>query len=106
MFKDLIGYVRAVGFIEGCSALVLYFIAMPLQHIWNAIDREIFFAIGMTHGVLFVIYAIIVTAAVLMGKLTWKWWFILAAASIVPFGPFLADRKLKRVEATPSPASP
>jgi integral membrane protein len=98
----MIPLVRLTGFVEGLSALALYFIAMPMKHIWQTIDKDTFYTVGMAHGVLFTLYALIVTAAVLMRALPWKWWWILAAASIVPFGTFWADAKLKRLQ---TPAS-
>jgi integral membrane protein len=99
----MIAAIRAIGLLEGLSSLILYFVAMPMKYLWQSISKENFFAIGMGHGVLFTVYAVIVTIAVIMGRLPGRWWVYLAIASIVPFGPFVADRRLKSRQ--PSPTS-
>jgi hypothetical protein len=45
----MIPWVRGVGFAEGVSAFALFFVAMPLKHIWQAIGKEEFFWIGLIH---------------------------------------------------------
>lgn len=59
---------RIVSFIEGLSYLVLLFIAMPIKYIGeNPYPVKI---VGMTHGVLFIVFAIALFFA--MNRLNWN----------------------------------
>ncbi|MBJ9986521.1 DUF3817 domain-containing protein [Acinetobacter sp. S40] len=85
---------RIVGFLEGLSFLLLLFIAMPLKYIW---DNPLWVKyVGMGHGLLFILFLLVL----LMVCQRMKWsvhMFILGfIASILPFGPFVFDHKLKR----------
>ena len=88
--------VRLVGFIEACSAIMLFFVAMPLKYLGDMPKAVTY--VGSVHGLLWVAYLIVVLAAYAMGKLTAKWVGILGLVSIVPFGPFLVDGRLKQME--------
>jgi len=81
-----------VGFLEGISYLLLMGIAMPLKYIWEMPDATI--AIGYAHGVLFVLYCILV----IPNKLEFQWSIkttsLVTIASLIPFGTFLADYKI------------
>jgi integral membrane protein len=96
-----VGRVRAVGFIEGISALILFFVAMPLKYLSGIPDtgKTVVFWVGLAHGILFVSYATVTFIAWGQGRLTAKLVGLAAIASIVPFGPFVIDRKLKALEA-------
>jgi integral membrane protein len=109
-----VGRVRAAGLVEGVSALVLFFVAMPLKYgpeagsDLAAAGKQAVFWVGSIHGGLFVLYALITFIAWGQGALRFKHVAMAAAASIVPFGPFVIDRKLKQVEdaGTPDTANP
>lgn len=84
---------RKVAFWEGISFLVLLFIAMPLKYIWGmplAVK-----AVGWMHGVLFIAYIAYGYRA--SREEQWSWLFsgIAFAASLVPFGTFWLDSRLK-----------
>lgn len=105
MFKTPVGRVRGVGLIEGISALVLFFVAMPLKY--AAGFPQAVFYIGWIHGVLFISYAVVTLAAWGLGHLTAKLVGLAAIAAIVPFGPFVLDKRLKVYEnAQPDTKSP
>jgi len=94
MFKTNLGLLRIIGMLEGISYLVLLGIAMPLKYIWDM--PEFIYSTGMAHGLLFVLYVFFV---LLVGyQLKWSlrkcFWALLA--SLVPFGTFIADKKLFR----------
>lgn len=76
---------------EAISFLLLLGIAMPLKYFWNM--PEFVQVIGMAHGVLFMLY--LGGAFMLKEKLEWSWntFLIVAACSVLPFGPFYAERK-------------
>jgi integral membrane protein len=69
-------------------------IAMPLKYIWDM--PGMIYSTGMAHGLLFVLYIFFV---LLVGyQLKWSFtkifWALLA--SLLPFGTFVADKKLFR----------
>jgi integral membrane protein len=92
-----VGRVRTVGYIEGTSALILFFIAMPLKYLSGMPDtgKSVVFWVGLVHGLLFISYATVTFIAWGKGCLTAKLVGLAALASIVPFGPFVIDRRLR-----------
>jgi integral membrane protein len=99
VFKTPIGWVRGIGMIEGVSYLVLLGIAMPLKYIFKIPEGEaVVFWVGLGHGVLFTAYAFVAFRANAKGQLSQKLLGYAALASVLPFGPFVLDRKLKVVE--------
>ena len=87
---------RFVGLLEGISFLLLLFIAMPMKYL---MDNPILVKyVGMGHGVLFI--AFLVVLCVVCEKQKWSLSVFLMGliASILPFGPFIFDRKLKNAE--------
>ena len=88
---------RWVGLLEGISFLLLLFIAMPMKYM---MDNPILVKyVGMGHGVLFV--AFLAVLFIVCEKQKWSIQIFLLGliASILPFGPFLFDKKLKSLEA-------
>jgi len=100
VWESPVGRVRAVGFIEGVSALILFFIAMPLKYLSGipATGTQVVTWVGSIHGVLVVLYAAVTLWAWYRGRLTGKLVGLAAIASIVPFGPFVIDRRMKAHE--------
>lgn len=93
LLKTPIGRLRLLGFLEGCSLLVLLFIAMPVKY--GLGDPSLVKSVGLVHGILFVLFVIytLTTATEFrwrFGKITWK----LLLASVIPFGNFYVDRKI------------
>lgn len=80
---------RHFGWIEGASLLVLLFIAMPLRYL-GGIDVAVQM-VGMAHGVLFMIF--VAWVAIVAWRHKWPVEKIAGAmmASVIPFGPFVAD---------------
>lgn len=91
-----IGRMRLISLIEGVSFLVLLGIAMPLKYFAGI--PEVTSVVGALHGVLFILYGL--AAVALMFALRWSpLWFLGAmVASVVPFGTFYIDSRLKRFE--------
>lgn len=91
-----IAFLRNVAFIEGVSYLILLFIAMPLKYIWA--QPQMVRIVGMAHGVLFVIFC----ASLLHTTIVARWPLgrsaLIFLASIVPFGPWIIDRRMKIYE--------
>ncbi len=92
----MIKILRILGNIEGVSYLLLLFIAMPLKY---AYDMPSAVKItGMAHGVLFVAYCLLLAPCI--KKFAWEFSFgiYLFLATLIPFGTFVTDRKLKKLE--------
>jgi integral membrane protein len=97
MLKEIsqtwLGKLRIIAFLEGCSYL-LFAITMPLKYMYDIKGPNKI--IGMAHGLLFVLYILLVIKVAVQHKwpLLKTFWAFLA--SIIPFGTFYADKKLFR----------
>jgi len=89
----MVNLFRIIAFLEGVSLLMLLFIAMPLKYIWD--NPYMVQKVGMAHGVLFIAY--IVIAILIKNELKWsnKTLFLACVASIIPFGTFVVEKKIK-----------
>ena len=87
---------RVVGLLEGISFLLLLFIAMPMKYMFD--NPVLVKYVGMGHGVLFILFLIVLFAVCEKQKWSITIFLMGLAASILPFGPFVFDRKLKRFE--------
>lgn len=88
---------RIIGFIEAVSFLLLLGVAMPLKHLADVPEPVKY--VGWAHGLLWVMYLLAAIWAARVGR--WSFWMFCWAgvASVVPFGPFVFDRWLRRIEA-------
>ncbi|SMO71762.1 DUF3817 domain-containing protein [Melghirimyces algeriensis] len=94
MFHTSLGRFRIVSFLEGLSYLLLLGIAMPLKYF---ADLPIAVTItGAIHGLLFVLYLILLYPVT--NQHQWSYKQILGAliASVTPFGFIILDKKLLR----------
>jgi integral membrane protein len=85
---------RWISLIEGISFLVLLFIAMPLKYTMDMPLAVTY--VGWAHGALFILYIYLVFPTA--RSLKWEFSRTLFAiiASVIPFGPFIFDRNLKK----------
>lgn len=91
--RDPVGRVRLVGMLEGISFLILLGIAMPLKYM---MDMPMAVRVtGMAHGVLFLLFLLVIFQAWGNKALTTKQSALAFVASLIPFGPFLIDRRLE-----------
>lgn len=104
MLKTPLERFRAVALLEGLSFVLLLFIAMPLKYLAGMPLMVRW--VGMAHGVLFVMYL----PALLEVAVAQRWSLLRAVAafgaSLVPFGTFVLDARLRREEqaaVVPSP---
>jgi integral membrane protein len=98
MLSTVIGRLRIIGFLEGLSYLILLGIAMPLKYMFGL--PQAVQVIGMAHGILFILFIALSAQATFVYKwpvlkMVWLW-----LASLLPFGPFVADYKLLREQPT------
>jgi len=85
---------RAISVLEGVSFLLILSIAFGM------ISRDYVFQIGMTHGVLFMLY--LVSSLIVCNKQRWslKIWLPLFFASIIPFAFIPVEMILQRATAS------
>tara|TARA_B110000003_G_scaffold140148_1_gene141776 strand:+ start:1381 stop:1665 length:285 start_codon:yes stop_codon:yes gene_type:complete len=89
----MIQTLRILGNIEGISYLLLLGVAMPMKYYFEMpMTVKI---TGMAHGVLFVAYCLVL--ALCMKNFNWslKFGAYLFIATLIPFGTFVTDRKLR-----------
>ena len=79
---------------EGLSYISLILIAVPVKYIFNSHSMVKY--LGMPHGILFIMYLL---ASIIMKKNN-EWvknnFILVLIASIIPFGTFVVDYKLKK----------
>ena len=83
-----------VGYFEGMSFLLLLGIAMPLKYQMGIVEPVKY--LGMAHGVLFMLYVYMLMSTA--AKIKLPLWAMPSGvlASLLPFGPFVFDKLLKR----------
>ena len=87
---------RKLSLIEGCSTLILFFIAMPLKYLLELPEAVSW--PGRIHGGLFILLVMFSVIAIRKVPIGIKLSFMLIIAAIIPFGPFWMDKKLKVLE--------
>ncbi|MGB5867590.1 MAG: DUF3817 domain-containing protein [Arcobacteraceae bacterium] len=96
MIETNIKKFRLIALLEGISFIVLLFIAMPIKYMLG--EPIVVKIVGMAHGGLFLLflYLLFVTAR----EFKWNFSFISIAfiASLLPFGTFFLDKKLKLID--------
>ena len=97
MLKTALGRLRGVALCEGISYLLLLGVAMPLKYMFDT--PEAVRIVGMAHGILFVM--LVVTLLNAHHKRGWGVTFssMIFISSLMPFGAFWMDRRLKALEA-------
>jgi integral membrane protein len=85
---------KIIALLEGLSFLVLLFIAMPLKYFADmpGMTRQV----GMAHGLLFVLYVILVIEVKIVMGWSFRKMIIALGASVVPFGTFYINEKWMR----------
>ncbi len=94
LLSSSLGRLRVVAFTEGVSFMVLLLIAMPLKY--AAGRPEAVKHVGMAHGLLFVLYVILLVTVGLERGWSARKMVLGFIASLVPLGTFWADKKLFR----------
>lgn len=90
----LLHWLRLTSISEGFSFLLLLGVAMPLKYVFHhAIAVKI---AGSIHGALFVALGAMLLLAMVRTRLPFKTALLVGIASLLPAGPFFADRLLKQ----------
>ena len=87
---------RTMSIVEGISTLLLFFVAMPLKYLAGMPLAVTI--VGSIHGALFV--ALVLMFLVGMGRVPIPTGLTAAgiAGAVVPFGPFVVDRWLAKLD--------
>lgn len=91
--KDLKRFLL-VAFLEGISYLLLLLVAMPLKYFANIPEGVKY--IGLAHGVLFVLFCFFLLKIWIGLKWSFGKAFVSFIASLLPFGTFVLDTRLKK----------
>lgn len=87
-------WLRRASFVEGISALLLFFVAMPLKYGFGM--PEAVRVVGMAHGLLFVAFGLLL----LYHAMEARWSILRVALALVvvslPFGAFWFERDLRK----------
>ena len=94
--KSNLGALRLVSILEGISFLLLIFVGMPLKYITKTIENNN--VLGMGHGVLTMIFCVILMLAWSKKNIDLKTSILVFIASMIPFGFLFAEKKLKALE--------
>jgi integral membrane protein len=90
-------FLRLLGNIEGISYLLLLGIAMPMKYFFGfPMAVKI---VGMAHGVLFIAYCLLLALQMRANKWNLLFGIYLFVATLIPFGTFVTDRKLAKIQA-------
>ena len=88
-----IRHLRYISLIEGISYLLLLFIGMPLKYgLGLPLANKV---LGMGHGLLTILFCAILYVTWFQKRLSFKWSSVVFIASMIPFGAFFIDQKLK-----------
>ncbi len=94
--RPFLAKLRLLGLIEGTSTLILFGVAMPLKY---AFDLPLAVRIvGSLHGLLFLALAATCLVAIRRVPIGMGLGLAGIAGAVVPFGPFVVDRWLRRLE--------
>ena len=94
MLNDSLGRLRVTGILEGISFLLLLGIAMPLKYL-AGLPKPVL-VVGWIHGVLWILYLAAAARAGYIHQWTLRHYCFTVVASVLPFGPFVFDRWLRR----------
>lgn len=96
MLRTPLDRLRTLGFLEGISFLLLLGVAMPLKYMAGmpmAVS-----IVGAAHGALFVLYILAVGHVKRVHRWPMDRAMLAVIAAVLPFGPFVFDRTLRREE--------
>jgi integral membrane protein len=95
MKLNRLSILKLVAILEGISYL-LFAITVPLKKIYNYHwPNKI---VGMSHGILFILYILLVYLNSKAERWKWKTKALLYLASVIPFGTFIVEKKILKNE--------
>ena len=97
MKRNPVLLLRATGLAEGVSFLVLLLVAMPLKY-FAGLPAAVK-VVGWAHGVLFIAFVAVLLYTTVVARWPLSRAGLVFVAALLPFGPFLIDRRMKGYEA-------
>ncbi len=96
MAKSSVHFLRLLALTEGVSFLLLLFVAMPLKYMagFSAAVK----IVGWTHGLLFVALCLLLLKVTIEERWPISRAAMVFIAALLPFGPFVIDKRLKHYE--------
>lgn len=94
ILKSPVGRLRLVAFVEGCSYLLLLGVAMPLKY-FAGLPVAVSI-VGSIHGALFLLFCAALAQAMAAARWSALHAGIVFTSSLIPFGTFAIDARLKR----------
>lgn len=89
----MLNFFRLIAALEGISYLALFYNMLVIKPNNPELYQQLLYPIGMTHGILFVLYVVL---AIYL-KTEYKWSMnklgLILLASLLPFGTFYSDYK-------------
>lgn len=86
-----LGRLRLLAILEGISYL-LFAVTMPLKYVYDITQPNYY--VGMAHGILFIGYIAFSLQCIYLFKWNFGKSLLVLAASLIPFGTFVADKKI------------
>ncbi|MEZ5759179.1 MAG: DUF3817 domain-containing protein [Emcibacteraceae bacterium] len=96
ILKNPLHRFRMIALLEGVSFLLIFGVSLPLKYMLGI--RTLPYIIGMSHGVLFLLYIILAIGLISAKHVNAGQFGRILIASIIPFGTFFNDRMLKQKE--------
>ena len=94
--KNPIPFLRHVAFAEAISFLVLLFVAMPLKY-FAGVPLAVKI-VGLIHGLLFLALCFALFRVMIRAKWPVGRGALIFVAALLPFGPFVVDRRMREYE--------
>ena len=95
MLSFTLQQLRFISLIEGVSYLLLLFVGMPLKYGFGIVSVNKVFGLG--HGLLTIIFCMVLFFLWKEKKITNRLTMFVFIASLIPFGAFVAELKLKKL---------
>lgn len=87
-------FFRIIAHLEGWSYLILLLVAMPMKYIWS---NPVFIRpVGMAHGLLFVLYLLLVFLLSREHKWNKKFTLFAYVAAFLPIATFIVSNRVKQ----------
>jgi integral membrane protein len=93
--RSILHFLKIIAIIEG-SLYLSFIITVPLKEFYK-ISKPNFY-VGITHGICLIFYIILVFIASKHQKWSVKTQFYAYIASLIPFGTFVADKKIFKLK--------
>lgn len=89
----MLRFFKIIAILEGISYLVLFFNMLFIKPNNLVLYKTLLYPIGMSHGVLFIMYVLLAFLLKNAQKWNFKTFGIILIASLLPFATFYIERK-------------